>query len=482
MRSLRTRLTILVFLIVLGTVGVLALGVLSSLEQALRDQKLRDLERSAHRFSAPLDRAIDRGAQTREINQLVRDAADAATARVTLLGVARNGRRIGTFLKSDSTRQVVIRDLRFAVAIAAIRRRQVVMGTETGDAGRIGEAALPLAYRDPRSGRRVVGSVVVYSAPLDAVTPEAILVRDRVVTAGLVALLAAALATWLMARAVSQRVRRLERVAERVAQGDLTARFPVDARDEIGQLARSLDEMRGQLAELDSARKRFMAIASHELRTPLFSLGGFLELLEEEELDEEDRRRFVSQLRQQVTRMQKLATDLLDLSRLEAGALELRTEPTDVAALARMVVEEFQPALSAHAARLELRLPDDPLPVECDPERVAQVLRILLDNAITHTPPGTAVVVAAARHGDRARLVVDDAGPGIPATMRPRVFEPFVTTDDAQGSGLGLAIAHELAERMEGELTVDSGPGRTRFTLELPARAVTLDGWPATRT
>jgi signal transduction histidine kinase len=226
--------------------------------------------------------------------------------------------------------------------------------------------------------------------------------------------------------------------------------------------------MRRQLAELDDARKRFIATASHELRTPLFSLGGFLELLEEEELDEEDRRRFITQLRQQVLRMQKLATDLLDLSKLEAGSLELRAELTDLGGVARLVSMEFTPALSAHEAHLELRLPPAPLVVRSDPERVAQVLRILIDNAITHTPPGTDLVVSASRRDDRVRLGVRDFGPGIHRTMLTRIFEPFVTSDDAQGSGLGLAIAGELAERMDGRLVVDSQPGRTTFTLELP--------------
>ncbi len=98
---------------------------------------------------------------------------------------------------------------------------------------------------------------------------------------------------------------------------------------------------------------------------------------------------------------------------------------------------------------------------------MAQVVRILLDNAITHTPSGTDMVVSASRRNGVVRLGVADFGPGIPRAMLPRIFEPFATSDDAQGSGLGLAIAHELAERMDGRLVVDSHPGRTSFTLEL---------------
>src|SRR3712207_6141067 len=125
------------------------------------------------------------------------------------------------------------------------------------------------------------------------------------------------------------------------------------------------------LARLDRARKQFIASASHELRTPIFSLGGFLELLADEELDEDTRRQFLDQLRGQVERMRNLATELLDLSRLEAGALELRPEPTDVGELAREVAAEFTPAAARHGAQVEVDLGEEPIELECDPERVA---------------------------------------------------------------------------------------------------------------
>jgi len=124
-----------------------------------------------------------------------------------------------------------------------------------------------------------------------------------------------------------------------VSHGDFTARFDVGARDELGRLARTLDNMQRQLAELETARSRFIATASHELRTPIFSLAGFVELLEDEELDEDTRRQFLGQIREQTDRLQNLAAELLDLSRLEAGSLELRPEATDVGELARTVVQ-----------------------------------------------------------------------------------------------------------------------------------------------
>jgi signal transduction histidine kinase len=164
-----------------------------------------------------------------------------------------------------------------------------------------------------------------------------------------------------------------------------------------------------------------------------------------------------------------LATELLDLSRLESGALELHPEPTDIGQLTREIAAEFTPAAQRHQTRVRLRLQRDPLEVECDPERVAQVLRILLDNAIVHTPTGTGVQVSAARVNGHVRLDVSDRGLGIKRQNMPHIFEPFFSSDDdAQGAGLGLAIARELAERMQGELTVRSIPGSTTFSLVLP--------------
>ena len=268
---------------------------------------------------------------------------------------------------------------------------------------------------------------------------------------------------------MARRVRVLERGAGQVAGGDFTAVFPAGKDDELGQLARALDDMQHQLARLESARRRFIATASHELRTPIFSIGGFLELMEDEELDEETRRQFVATVREQVERLGKLATDLLDLSRLEDGSLELRPEPTDIGALTRAVSAEFAPALDKHESTIDVRLRGERIEAVCDPERVAQVLRILIDNALTHTPVGTGVVVSALRENGSVRLAVSDDGPGISRDAAERVFEPFFTSDDAQGSGLGLAIARELAERMQGSLDVDPAPGRTTFSLELPA-------------
>jgi signal transduction histidine kinase len=295
-------------------------------------------------------------------------------------------------------------------------------------------------------------------------------VRHEIFVAGTIALLLALVAGYLVARALARRVKRLELAAKQVAAGDFGRPIPVDSTDELGQLAVAFNEMQQQLQQLEQARKKFIATASHELRTPVFSLGGFVELLEDEELDAETRRRFLDQVRDQVQRLGKLSVDLLDLSRLESGSLELRPEEVDLGELTRSVSGEFEPTLAQHDSRLELRLPGgrDPIQAQCDPVRVAQIMRILIDNALTHTPPGTKIVVTAGRENGNVRLAVRDDGDGIDRLAQQRIFEPFYTADDAQGSGLGLAIASELADRMRGRLSVESAAGATTFTLEIP--------------
>ncbi len=465
-RSLRLRLSLIFSAIALAAMGFVYIAVVPGLESSLVADKLSDLSTAARLYSGPTERATRSGVDVETLDRVVRSASDQANARVTLIGVNR-GTELQTFVKSDSSSQVKI-DLRFDVARRAARESRSITATEDTPSGRVGQAARPLFFRS-QEGRRLVGSVLVYSEPLRDSERSVAVVRRRVLGATGIALVVALLGGAVLARQLSRRVARLEEAATRVAAGDFDARFPVDQEDELGQLARTLDDMRRQLAEVDSARRRFIATASHELRTPIFSLGGYLELLQDEELDEETRDRFLTQVREQVARLGRLATELLDLSRLDSGSLELRVEAVDLRDIARVVVSEFEPALHTHDSNLELRLPPEKLRAVCDPERVGQVLRILIDNALTHTPSGTDLVVSAERSDGKARIGVSDFGPGITHAMLPHIFEPFVTSDDAMGSGLGLAIAHELAERMDGALGVRSTPGRTTFTLELPS-------------
>ena len=458
MRSLRNRLTLMFFAITLIAIGALYLYVVPGLQTRLVNEKVQALAVAAARYSPPISATVG----STDLPPVVRLRVDTAALdsgnRVALLSVAHTPSGPQLSPQQDSSNKAAAAPLAYPVAERSARTTQPTTGLESTAAGQIAEAAWPVPYQ----GR--VGAVIVFSDPVADIVHNVAIVRHDILVAGGLALLGG----YLVARALSLRVKRLERAAEQVAGGDFAQPIAVDSSDELGQLAIAFNEMQQRLAQVESARKRFIATASHELRTPIFSLGGFVELLEDEDLDAETRRRFLDQVRDQVERLRKLSVDLLDLSRLESGSLELRPEQVDIGELTRSVSAEFEPTLAQHDAHLELRVSARTVDALCDPVRLAQIMRILLDNALTHTASGTRIVVTAGRDDGRVRLAVRDNGEGIDRAALARIFEPFYTANDAQGSGLGLAIASELAERMSGHLYVESAPGQTTFTLEIP--------------
>jgi signal transduction histidine kinase len=313
-------------------------------------------------------------------------------------------------------------------------------------------------------GAGVVAAIYVYVVWIDGNGA----VKNQILIGGAFGLLLALGAGYYFARLGARRVGRIEEAARKVADGDFATRIPVDSSGQLGQLARTFNEMQRRLSELDSARKQFIANASHELRTPIFSLGGFVELLDEEDPSPEERAEFVRTMRQQIERLTKLTADLLDLSQLDAGGLVIQSADVDLSAIAREVAREFGPRADARGSRLELRTPDSPAIARADPNRLRQIIRILLDNALTHTPEGTKVTVTTYSVNHRAELTVSDEGTGIPQRVQSRIFERFYTADSAGGSGLGLSIASELAQRMDGRIAISSSKRFTAFTLDLP--------------
>ena len=473
MRSLATRLTLLFVLVAAVAVGVVYAYVVPPLESSLRDEKLDTLLTDAQRYTRPIEQALVTSQSARTLNRLVRTAADRSYDRVTLLGVTRGTEGVQTFVRSDSTSENEISDLQFAVAAEAARTGRPQKGTEASDRGRVGEAAVPLFYRrralraaGRRLGRRLLVTRRRRRRQRRAHPPahrgrrraradrRPRRRRGRGGTADPARAARCAASRCASAAATSPRA---SRSAARTSSASSPARWTTcsaSSRSSTRRASGSSPSPRTSCAPRSSPWAASSSCSPRRTST------------------RRSARAFLQQLREQVDRLGKLATDLLDLSTLEAGSLELRPEPVDLRMLARAVSDEFAPALATHDSQIELRLPKEPVAALCDPERVSQVMRILIDNALTHTPRGTDMVVTAGVRDGHVRLGVGDFGPGIHRTMLPRIFEPFITSDDAQGSGLGLAIAHELAERMAGELRVESQPGRTTFTLELPEDAV----------
>jgi two-component system, OmpR family, sensor kinase len=469
LRSLRHKLALIFFLITAAAFSAIWFVVVPQLEQNLKERRLENLEEEAKAATPPLElpRLGGRQPSRRDFARRVVAAADATDARVTVRAWQREpgrDRNPGFYVVDGSRAPVPFNE--------TMARRAITTGrTQHGyDTFRDEEIGMVVQRLRPRGKRP---RVVAYSRDFEDVQETVSFVRDRVLLASGAALLIALIGGYLVAARLARRVGRLERAARHVARGRFVEPLPVRSKDELGQLTRTFNQMQQQLRQVDVARKEFIATASHELRTPIFSLSGFVELLQDEDLDEETRREFLDTMSEQVARLQKLSVDLLDLSRLDSGSVELHTEPVDLAELTRSIAGEFHPRLAEHATELRLDVPEEGPSANCDRERVAQIMRILLDNALRHTPEGTDVTVTAHRDNGAAELTVADTGPGLPAGARAKVFERFYTGDAARGAGLGLAIACELAERMDGRLLLRNEAGGTAFTLELPADGTT---------
>lgn len=457
--------------IALGALVIVYFYVVPQLESNLKSQKVEELKRDVTTYSKPFKQAIGREVSARELDSITSTLAPLTGARVTLLGIPTDedpgsATQSPPYVISDSSDVMDELQPSSKNVLSAARTGRVTTTTKSEGGRQLAQAAEPILYRGNPAW------VVVFSEPLDDVAKNVGLIRRQFLIAGVLALAVAVLSGFYASRALARRVKRLEQAAEQVAAGNFSEPIPVDSEDELGQLAQAFSEMQQRLGRLDEARKEFIANASHELRTPIFSLGGFVELLQDEDLDEETRAEFLATMREQLDRLRRLATDLLDLSRLDAGSLELERERVPLHLLADRVAGEFAAAASRNRSDIQVTREDsETVEAVCDAERVAQILRILISNALTHTGEGTSIVVEAGPADDgeeTAELTVTDDGPGIDRENAPLVFDRFHTGNTAHGSGLGLAIARELAEHMLGKLGVESRPGRTVFTLTLP--------------
>jgi signal transduction histidine kinase len=455
-RTPRARLSLKIglalFLVVVGALGIVYLAVVPRLESRLVDAKIRELERSAPSVVAQVERADPfRGYQN----------------IVTFFGASLNARVI-IFDRLNESALIALDDSS-GLRSADVQRDPVALETaRTGlkASGRVSRGGREFAEVAMPAGPT---KIVLLSASLRDALANVDRVQRSLLLSGLAALLVSWVAGYLAAWRFSRRLQRLERAADRIAAGDFDVPVHDPARDEVGQLAQAFDSMRVRLAHLDHARREFIANASHELRTPLFSLGGFLELLTDEELEDNVRREFLLEMRSQVVRLTKLATDLLDLTRLDADQLSVERTEVDLAAAARTVCEEFRVVAEGSAHEVAASA-EEPVLALGDEQRVLQIGRALLENAIRHTPEGTKIEVAAALDDKGPFLSVRDDGPGIAESEQEHLFDRFYRADGGKafGSGLGLAIASELAARMDGRLEVRSKPGQTVFTLCLP--------------
>ena len=311
----------------------------------------------------------------------------------------------------------------------------------------------------------------------------------RTVALGLGGIVASALMIFLLGvylmRSIARPVRQVATEANRIARGELTVELDERGPGEVGTLKRAflamasdlaerrraLEDQNARLRESERLKSELVSIVSHEIRTPLASILGFTSVLLERDVQEADRKRFLEIIGAEARRLTALLDEFLDVQRLEGGPLDLSVRDVDLSSLIRTQVALFSAESEKHW--LELRLPDDPLVVEGDAGRLAQVFSNLISNAIKYSPDGGPVEVSGEHDDGVVRIRVRDEGFGIPPEAHDRIFTKFFRGTAAArgiaGSGLGLALARTVVEAHGGSIAFESTVGDgTTFSVELP--------------
>jgi heavy metal sensor kinase len=456
-----------VIIAALGTFLVLQLS--TDLHQEIDDETVttaRSIQRAVTDESADRDngRPVD-------VDEVADDFMDAAAAS----------------LPSSSGAQLIDEQGRVLAYYGAVAGAEPLASPGAQTAAREGTAAMSTIrlgdegqhYRVQVSAVRDgdVTRVVVVALSMQRVEDEVRRVLVLLLVAGPVTLGAAAFAAYWLARKALRPVERMASDAEEIGSGQLHERLAVPpTRDEIGQLAVTLNAMLDRIERGVTDKQRLVADASHELRTPLAVMRAELDVsLRGDELSPAARD-VLESAREEVDHMSRTVDNLLTLAQVDEGRLELLTVPVS---LGRAIDDAARPLRSLAAANgVSLVVDGGHWEAQADPQRLHLALTNLIENAIKFTQPGGTVRVTSWQHGGEVGVSVSDEGPGISAEEREHLFDRYYRSDSARtrklgGSGLGLAICHEVALAHGGRLWVDSEPGHgSTFRLALP-------GWRA---
>ncbi|MEU9286795.1 HAMP domain-containing sensor histidine kinase [Streptomyces sp. NPDC048275] len=498
-RTLRTRLVvsavtlIAVVCAVIGTVTTIALGqhLFKQLDTTLKETAMRAAggpEKPDDEGPADSPPDVGNGEDSSATSDPFIFLTRGPNEVNTIAAVVENGGITEAKIKKEKAASAGGFDSMTAQDLTAAQRAAL------GSVSRTGEHSVELPglgeYRVKyQEGGRGAYYVAIPTESVTNTINTLILVEISVTAAGLIA---AGIAGSVLVSLALRPLRKVASTATRVSElplhtGEVTLyeRVPeseADPHTEVGQVGAALNRMLDHIHSALHARqqsemrvRQFVADASHELRTPLASIRGYAELTRRgREETGPDTRHALGRIESEASRMTGLVEDLLLLARLDAGR-PLQYDQTDLVPLVIDAVSDARAAGREHNWRLEL--PDEPALVLADAARLQQVMVNLFANARTHTPPGTTVTARVHRHGPWLCVDVQDDGPGIPPDLLPRVFERFARGDSSRSrssgsTGLGLAIVQAVAAAHGGAVTVDSMPGRTVFTLHLPALAV----------
>ena len=476
---------------VLVTCVLMALAVQNNLWEARKDQALHDAQRAAKSAQAVLSSANTQGTQTAVIG-LLRDVSDTvqtvSSSRVVGVFPLDSRPSSAGFTLNGFDRDALVTD-QLQQRVAKDGTKQWWQPVALRDADGSQHAGLLVGQQLTAAGSGT-GSYALYIAyDLTDTEQTLVLVQGSLWIAGIVLVALIGLIAWFSLRTVVQPITEAADTSARFAGGDFDVRLPVHGQDELATLGRSFNAMADsieaqikELGELSLVQQRFVSDVSHELRTPLTTIRLAAEMLNDrrEEFDPTTART-AELLQTQVHRFDTLLADLLEISRYDAGSVQLETEATSLAHLAEDLVDEMRPLAQTHDTELRFVAPGGHTPVDLDPRRVRRILRNLIGNAIEHGE-GRPIVITVDSNQNAVAVGVRDQGLGMRPEDAERVFDRFWRADPSRqrtigGTGLGLSIALGDARLHRGTLTVWSRPGEgTNFVLTLPRGSRPLDG------
>lgn len=330
-------------------------------------------------------------------------------------------------------------------------------------------------------GEKVYGGIILH-APIEGVERTFAQMRETILWATLFGVLLSTAMVSYLSWSISRPLRNIERTTAEIGRGNYSERVQVDTADEIGDLAQTINTLAGKLERveqerqhLEQVRNDFLANVSHELRTPLTAMQGFLEALQDGLVEEEEaRQKYYAVMYSETLHISRLVDDLMDLMKLENNEVTLAKFPVDVETLMNKVAFSFGPEAEEKGIEIIVEQPKGLPKVYADKDRVAQILKNLVKNAIKFTDEGT-IRLSARSDGQWVEISVSDTGIGISPDDQERIWERFFKVDRGRskknkGTGLGLAIVKELVELHDGQVTLESEPGKgSVFIVRLPA-------------
>lgn len=444
----------------LAVAGLVLVVIATASAAASRNNQTRQtLLSQAERVATLVQERIDQTtlaglARDQRVGQILDDAAAAGTT----VGVGRFGPVNVTF--AETSPFVPLEGLLAVDRLNAGQPQYLIVRT---DAGLVSVAAYPIITDTPSNW------LVVAAAPLPRV-PLGEILRE-LYPPMLVAAVVAFVAAQLLTRWLARRLEPLSTAAAAVAAGDTSVRVPVEGDDELASVAQSFNSMAADLTASRTRERDFLMSVGHDLRTPLTTIGGYAEALEEGAV--EDPRAVGTVMIRETSRLRRLVEDVMLLGRLEADEFTIHLEQVDFGAHVGEIAESFRSRAEAAGLSYDVRVADTG-PVSTDPDRIAQLLSNLIENALRFTPEAGGVAVRVLSETNRVSLEVTDTGPGMEPEDLGQVFERFAvsrrsTVQRPEGSGLGLAIVKQLADRLGGSVGAESKPGEGstfRFVLE----------------